>query len=127
MPLGDITKLIDQAHLEATGMTAEQQLARTRENNYQNRKIEENLKTWDSYKRLDSIKKKAIENTRKDDSIKQLNLRINTLNNRIDSLNTVNHSKYSFNFDSSYGKQYFAIFTIFLIIVLVIIRKIRKG
>ena len=127
MPLGNINKLIDQALLETRGMTSAEIEKKTRENNYQNRKIEENLKTWDSYKRLDSIKKKAIENTRKDDSITQLNLKVNTLNSRIDSLNARNQSKYSFNFDSSSGKQYFAIFTIFLIIVLDIIRKIRKG
>jgi hypothetical protein len=106
-------------------MTSAEIDKKARENNYQNRKIDENLKTWDCYKKLDSIKKKEIENTRKDDSIKKLNLKVNALNSRIDSLNTLNQSKYSFNFDSSSGKQYFVIFTIFLIIILVIIRKLK--
>jgi hypothetical protein len=127
MPLGDGDKILNDIFQKRTGMSIDEHNARTRENNYQNRKIEENLKTWDSYKRLDSIKKKAIEITRKDDSIKKLNWKVNTLNSRIDSLNALNQSKYSFNFYSSSGKQYFAIFTIFLIIVLVSIRKIRKG
>jgi hypothetical protein len=127
MPLGDVNNIINDIFQKRTGMSIDEHEARTRENNYQNRKIEENLKTWDSYKKLDSIKKKAIEITRKDDSIKQLNLKVNVLNSRIDSLNTLNQSKYSFNFDNSSGKQYFVIFTISLIVVLVIIRKIRKG
>ena len=46
MPLGDYRKILDAAHLEATGMTAKQQLANANKIASENAQIEQNLQTW---------------------------------------------------------------------------------